>query len=195
MICTKCGEKKELNLKNFFWRKARDGRKATFKKQCKECICNYAVEYHHKNYETKLKEQMYVRATKWRKNNRIKIGINHKKKEENDLNFKLRNRLRSRICSAIKHNTNYKNKKDITTLILLDAPNIEFIWKHLEKNFKYGMNRKNHGKWHIDHIIPCSFFDLRCPVQQIACFHYSNLQPLWAADNIRKRDQLNYENK
>ena len=165
MICTKCGEKKELNLKNFFWRKARDGRKATFKKQCKECICSYATEYHHINYETKLKEQMYVRATKWRKNNRIKIGINH------------------------------KNQKDQTTLKLLDVPNMEFIWKHLEKKFRYGMNRKNHGKWHIDHIIPCSFFDLRCPVQQLACFHYSNLQPLWAADNIRKRDQLNYENK
>jgi hypothetical protein len=55
------------------------------------------------------------------------------------------------------------------------------------------MTMENQGKWHIDHIIPCASFDLRCPVQQLACFHYNNLQPLWAEDNIRKRDKINYE--
>jgi len=65
--------------------------------------------------------------------------------------------------------------------------------KYIQKLFKKGMNWANYGAWHIDHIKPCASFDLRCPVQQLACFHYSNLQPLWAADNMKKRDKLNYE--
>jgi DNA/RNA endonuclease G (NUC1) len=54
------------------------------------------------------------------------------------------------------------------------------------------MNWENYGKngWHIDHIIPCASFDLTDPKQQKNCFHYTNLQPLWAADNIRKSDKI-----
>ena len=65
---------------------------------------------------------------------------------------------------------------------------------YLEKQFTPEMNWDNYGPYfHIDHIIPCASFDLRCPVQQLACFHYSNLQPLWAEDNMKKRDKLNYD--
>jgi hypothetical protein len=39
--------------------------------------------------------------------------------------------------------------------------------------------------WHIDHIRPISSFDLSDPAQQKECFHYSNLQPLWAIDNLK----------
>jgi HNH endonuclease. len=50
------------------------------------------------------------------------------------------------------------------------------------------MSWDNYGRdgWHIDHIRPCASFDLTDPEQQRQCFHYTNLQPLWAADNIRK---------
>ena len=47
------------------------------------------------------------------------------------------------------------------------------------------------GEIHIDHIIPCSRFDLSKPEQQRVCFHYSNLQSLWASDNLRKGQRLN----
>ncbi len=46
------------------------------------------------------------------------------------------------------------------------------------------------GRVHIDHIRPCASFDLRDPDQQRACFHHTNLQPLWAADNLRKSDKV-----
>jgi hypothetical protein len=46
------------------------------------------------------------------------------------------------------------------------------------------------GEIHIDHIVPCSQFDLSLPEQQRQCFHYSNLQPLWATDNLRKSKRL-----
>ena len=50
------------------------------------------------------------------------------------------------------------------------------------------MSWKNHGKygWHIDHIKPCSKFNLIDPTEQKKCFHYTNLQPLWAKDNLTK---------
>lgn len=57
---------------------------------------------------------------------------------------------------------------------------------HIESIFLDGMTWDNHGKWHIDHIKPCCAFDLTDPKQQRDCFHYSNLQPLWAVDNLKK---------
>ena len=53
------------------------------------------------------------------------------------------------------------------------------------------MTWQNYGDgWHIDHIHPCAAFDLTDPEQQKACFHWSNLQPLWAIDNFRKSSFL-----
>jgi hypothetical protein len=54
------------------------------------------------------------------------------------------------------------------------------------------MSWKNYGKWHIDHIRPCSSFDLSDPQQQRTCFNYSNLQPLWAKDNLNKSNKLDW---
>jgi hypothetical protein len=60
--------------------------------------------------------------------------------------------------------------------------------QHLEAQFTDGMSWDNYGRdgWHVDHVRPCASFDLNDPEQQRQCFHYTNLQPLWAADNIRK---------
>ena len=77
------------------------------------------------------------------------------------------------------------NWKAARTAELLGA-SIPEVWNHLEKQFQPGMTRKNHGLWHIDHIKPCVTFDLSDPEQQKKCFHYTNLQPLWAFDNISK---------
>lgn len=58
--------------------------------------------------------------------------------------------------------------------------------QHLQSTFQEGMNWNNYGKWEIDHIIPCSAFDLTIEENQRKCFHYSNLQALWERDNIVK---------
>ena len=53
------------------------------------------------------------------------------------------------------------------------------------------MNWDNYGKyWHIDHIIPCSSFDFNNEQSQRICFHYTNMQPLSAIDNMKKRDKI-----
>ncbi len=65
---------------------------------------------------------------------------------------------------------------------------IEHLRTHIESRWKDGMSWENYGAWHLDHIKPCAAFDLLQPSEQRLCFHWSNLQPLWAADNIAKGD-------
>ena len=67
--------------------------------------------------------------------------------------------------------------------------------EHLERQFVSGMSWENYGSkgWHIDHIRPCSSFDLTQQEQQRKCFHYTNLRPLWAADNFSKSDKWDGE--
>lgn len=95
--------------------------------------------------------------------------------------------IRERIRLGIK---NGFGKKVCSTRELLGC-DWDTVRKHLESLFQEGMTWENHGMfgWHIDHIRPCASFDLSDPEQQKQCFHYTNLQPLWAEDNLRKSDK------
>ena len=81
------------------------------------------------------------------------------------------------------------NRKHGTTIKLLGC-NINELRFYLEGKFIDGMSWDNYGEWHIDHIRPCASFDLTDPEQQKKCFHYTNLQPLWAEDNLSKGDKI-----
>ena len=61
----------------------------------------------------------------------------------------------------------------------------EFIL-YFQAKFKERMKWENHGEWHIDHIKPCASFNLLNEDEQKKCFHYTNLQPLWASENLSK---------
>jgi len=118
--------------------------------------------------------------------------IDWQKRQPKDSNFKIANTLRASIVGALKRQGIRKSRR---TEELLGTSKIN-ARKHIESLFKPGMTWENHGlgmdKWHIDHKIPCASFDLKCPVQQLACCYYKNLQPLWAIDNIKKGAKLNY---
>jgi len=125
----------------------------------------------HKAYQVKhRKHYNYIKRT-WTKH-----------MYNTNTHYKIRLSMASRIKGALK-----KGWKSATTKKLIGCT-IDHFKKHLEKQFKPGMTWQNHAKdgWHIDHIIPCASFNLECPVQQLACFHYSNTQPLWAVDNLKK---------
>ena len=89
---------------------------------------------------------------------------------------------------AIKHN------KTISSIKLVGC-NTEQLKGYIEGKFKSGMTWLNHGYgrgcWHLDHIMPCSVFDLIKEEEQYKCFHYTNLQPLWAEENFAKGSKLN----
>lgn len=149
-----------------------------------------AREYHRKNTI-----KIHCRQKKYREMNKLKLKKayrnwcqTHKKernemlriKRKKDINFKILDNLRSRIFDALKNNT-----KSARTLELIGC-SIKFLKKYLKSRFVKGMSWKNYGKWHIDHIIPCAKFDLSKVSEQRKCFHYTNLQPLWAFDNMSK---------
>lgn len=97
----------------------------------------------------------------------------------------LANRLRSRIWHALRLS---RGSKAFSSEELLGA-SIADVRLWLEMQFKPGMTWENMGEWHIDHIKPCSAFDLTDPLQQLECFNWRNLQPLWAAENLSKNDK------
>ncbi len=88
--------------------------------------------------------------------------------------------MRERIRSAMQG----RNKSEATAKL------IGCSWQHLRKWLEFwmqpGMTWENYGEWHVDHKKPCAKFDLIDPEQQRQCFHYTNLQPLWAEENLRK---------
>jgi hypothetical protein len=80
---------------------------------------------------------------------------------------------------------NKTQRKNNRTIDLLGC-SVSFLKGYLEEKFKDGMTWENHGEWHIDHIKPCASFNLLDQEDQKKCFHYTNLQPLWAFENLSK---------
>ena len=124
-----------------------------------------------KNYYSKNKNLINQYTNKWKKN-----------KSKNDFMFRLINSCRSAV------NRYLKNKSHRTFEIIGCTP-IELV-EHLEQKFVSGMCWDNHGKhgWHIDHIIPLSSAKNKEELYRLC--HYTNLQPLWAIDNIKKNNKI-----
>lgn len=137
-----------------------------------------------KQYYLKNKEYLLPKALKWQKDNREKRNLYFRGRRANDINFRLRSYLSSRISTVLK-----KNIKSAKTEILVGCT-MDFLKGYLEGKFQKGMTWKNQGSWHIDHIIPCISFDLSKKEEQRQCFHYTNLQPLWAKDNFSKQAKI-----
>ena len=195
-ICTKCKIEKEttyfgldnkqkdkLNMHCFDCRKA-------YRKENKEKITAYRKSRLHLTRIVKAEYDLI-----YRQENKEKIA-GYKKKWENEnkdnIIYKIKRNLRRRIHHAIKNN--YKSDHTMTLL----GCSVEEFLKYMESKFLPGMTWDNYGlgegKWHVDHIRPCCDFDLSIPEEQQKCFHYSNMQPLWEKDNLKKSYIFNGKN-
>ena len=192
-------KRKEYTKEYYFKTKEKNKEKNSLRakewylKNKEKCSLN-SKKWYEKNKEIKLKKSKeWVEKNKerhkqllknWYQKNKKHVSVERKKRYEIDPNFKMRSNISRRILLALKGKC-----KSANTMKLLGA-NVEQVWKHLESTFKPGMTKENHGEWHVDHIRPCSSFDLSKPEEQSKCFHYTNLQPLWAKENISKSDKI-----
>lgn len=97
-------------------------------------------------------------------------------------------RKRFRVALANPQKSGLARIRKVGSAVKLLGCTVAQAIQHVESQFKPGMSWDNwslHG-WHIDHILPLSSFDLTDPDQLATACHYTNLQPLWAVDNIRK---------
>jgi hypothetical protein len=135
-----------------------------------------------KKYREENKEKVKEYNKNWLINNRHHVSSYTKRRKLNDTNFRLSVILRKRLNMAIKNNQ--KSGSAVSDL----GCSIDYLRQYLEKKFLPGMKWENYGRlgWHIDHVIPLAYFDLSDPKQFKKACHYTNLQPLWAKDNISK---------
>ena len=157
--------------------------KTGYRGQCKRCGNIACKKYYNQNKTKVLKtRQQYNMLETTKKNN----SNYYKNKRKNDINYKIKDNIRRRVNYAIKH-----SKKSDSSKKLLGCTLDQFK-RHIENLWLDGMSWESYGKlgWHLDHIIPCASFDLTDPQQQQKCFHYSNMQPLWAKDNLVKYKKL-----
>ena len=139
-------------------------------------------------FENKEKKQKYDKKRRKEKVHLIRDTRNKWKKKQRELktDFAIKEVLSKRVRNALKA---VYVKKVAKTKDLVGCE-ISFLKKYIENKFKKGMSWKNFGKWQLDHIRPCSSFNLQDLKQQKECFHYSNLQPLWAKENREKSDKI-----
>lgn len=131
------------------------------------------IREHKRKYEEKNKE--FLKEKK-----RIVISERIKK----DPVFHIKQLMRKRLYDFITRNNIVK--KNRTFDIIGCTP--EFLKEYLEKQFRDGMNWENRGEWHIDHIIPLSSATSEEELYKLC--HYTNLQPLWAEENLRKGNKI-----
>ena len=154
-----------------------------------------------RNYYQEHKEELNAKWKAYYQANKDRISLRNKAfhkslkdagesyfahEYKNNPEFRIAKLLRTRLRNTL---LKCKAVKSSRTLSLLGCTLLAFK-QHIESQFKDGMSWDNCSEWHLDHILPCSSFDLTIPEQQQKCFHYTNIQPLWAADNLSKSNKL-----
>lgn len=154
----------------------------------------------HRKYQLEHREQETARIRSWRQKNKERVSLRRKqiRKEnpekinarrnylrQNDIQYALKDALRLRVYLAIK-----QGKKAGSAVRDLGCP-IPELKEHIEKQWQKGMSWDNWTTdgWHIDHIKPLSKFDLTNQEQFLEANNYTNLQPMWAIDNIKKSNK------
>ena len=117
------------------------------------------------------------------------------KKAINDISEKIKNGdIVSKIIDNIIHrHSEFLNNNniilDITPMQLLGC-NKNTFKEHILLNLKENMTLENYGEWRIDHVYPISKIDFKNLNEIIKYYNYTNLQPLWMLDNIKKSNKI-----
>ncbi len=156
---------------------------------CGKCNCERSRKYHLENkasisikskkYRKKNRDYFNRKSNEWNKKTGY-ISAYQKERLKKDPFFKFKHRLRTLIRNSITKKGYTKRSKSFQ---ILGCTHEEFI-KYIESKFKEGMSWSNHGKWHLDHIVPIS--SAKTEQDVISLNHYTNFQPLWAKDNLKK---------
>jgi hypothetical protein len=206
VVCKSCcGCKNWLPLEEFYPKKS-----GGYVPRCKKCVhLDYVKntprlkEYYRKKWErlgTSYNQDYYNnnkdqhRQRQRRYLDKPETKAKQRERYRSNSQLRIARTLRIRVRGLIR---GIRATKTESTYELLGC-SLEQFTAHLESLFRPGMSWANYGKhrtgepptWHIDHIRPCASFDLTDPEQQKQCFHYTNLQPLWASENMSKGDSL-----
>ena len=203
--CTRCGEYK-INTLEFFGcgnrsralksgRPKRDSSKELeLDARCRKCKAD-AQRIYDKNHRLEILEKRKIHYVKNREKILEERKVYYKENKEaimayrleyenykysTDPVFRYRKSVRTRIRDFYKGRVKSKKSQELIGCTW------EELAKHLEDQFSSGMTHENHGEWHIDHIRPLSSFDPSSPEDEKIANHYTNLQPLWASDNLSK---------
>lgn len=178
--CTKCNIEKPLS--EFYTRTSGEEKNLIHRKECKSCRDLYVKSWCEKN---KLKRLDIQKKYRNQNPDAIKTGRRNfmKKKYQTDLMY----RLKDNISSSVRRHL--KTKKSRRTLSVLGC-SLDFFIKYIESKFTEGMTWENHSRfgWHLDHIIPLASAKTEDDLYKLN--HYTNFQPLWWRDNLKKSDKI-----
>lgn len=156
----------------------------------KERVNKYGKKYYEANKE-RMKEYREANKERIKKhyqtNKEIIKEYNkeyQKQRRKTNPLFKMKAYLRTRTWAAFKNKGYSKNTKTQEML----GVDWQVAKNHIERQFTKGMNWNNYGEWHIDHIIPLA--SAKTPERLKQLSHYTNLQPMWAEENLSKKDKI-----
>lgn len=172
--CKECRNAVNRNYRNNNKEQFKNNRKKNYIKNKEKILAQKSL------YAAKHKKEKAEYDKIYRQKNKKRIQALQKEWSKKSIKHRIISNLRRRLHHVLKGNV--KSEK---TLSLIGCSS-EFLKEYIENKFQEGMSWENYGEWHIDHIKPCSLFDLSDPKQQKECFNYTNLQPLWATDNLKK---------
>ena len=181
-------KRKEYLRKYFKEYNKTEKRKKYLKKQNKKYYEANKKDIIKKSTERNKKRDRSIADKKYYKNNKQKIidyqNKYRKERIKKDSKFKLKITIRSIIRKSLK-SKGYSKKSKTFDILGCDYDN--FI-NHMLSQFKEGMTLENHGEWHIDHIIPLA--EAKTEEEVFKLNHYTNLQPLWSEENLKKGSKI-----
>lgn len=172
-VCTKCGMAKPLSE---YWIRRERG---TLYAQCKSCM-----HARHKAWTARNPEKTKEYHVDWirRSPDGCRSVYREMKRRQRIDPIK---RLGMYVRNSVYRGLNGLRKEKPTFDLI--GYELEDLRQHIERQFLEGMEWRNYGEWHVDHITPLSSFS---PNEIQAAWALSNLRPLWALDNLRKGNKF-----